>query len=71
MVQRQLNVAESEALVERLLQEKQTTPPAKRANYVIKDVRIFLNSIDRSLQIMRQAGIEAEMGRKTPGRGSY
>ena len=69
MVQRQLNVAESEALVERLLQEKQTTPPAKRANYVINDVRIFLNSIDRSLQIMRQAGIEAEMGRENTREG--
>lgn len=69
MVQRQLNVAESEALVERLLQEKQTTPPAKRANYVIKDVRIFLNSIDRSLQIMRQAGIAAEMGRENTREG--
>jgi len=64
IVPRQLNVAESEALVERLLQEKQVTPPFKRTNYVIKDVRLFLNSIDRSLQIMRQAGIEAEMGRE-------
>lgn len=69
MVQRQLNVAESEALVERLLQEKQMIPPAKRANYVIKDVRIFLNSIDRSLQIMRQAGIQAEMGRENTREG--
>lgn len=64
MVQRQLNVAQSEALVEKILQEKQVTPPPKRVNYIIKDVRIFLNSIDRSLQVMRQAGVAAKMGRE-------
>ena len=64
MVQRQLNVAQSEELVEKLLREKQVIPPQKRVSYIIKDVRIFLNSIDRSLQVMRQAGVAAKMGRE-------
>ena len=69
MVQRKLNVAQSEELVERLLREKQVTPPTRRINYVIKDVRIFLNSIDRSLQVMRQSGVAAKMGREDTDEG--
>ena len=69
MAKRRLNVAESEALVERILQEKQVTPPSKRTNYIIKDVRLFLNSIDRSLEIMRQAGIPAQLGRENTREG--
>ena len=59
-----LNVAQSEALIEKMLLEKEVTPPQKRVNYIIKDVRIFLNSIDRSMRLMRQAGVAAEMGRQ-------
>ena len=62
-----LNVAQSEALIEKMLREKEITPPQKRVNYIIKDVRIFLNSIDRSLRLMRQAGVAAEMGRQDTG----
>ena len=69
MVQRRLNVAQSEELVEKLLQKKQVTPPQKRRNYVIKDVRIFLNSIDHSLQIMRRSGVAAKMGREETDEG--
>ena len=64
IVSRQLNVAQTEELVDKILQEKQTAPPPKRPHYIIKDVRIFLNSIDRSLRTMRQAGVAAETARE-------
>ena len=44
MVRRQMNVAQAEAHVEKLLQEDRTTPPRGRSTYIIKDVRLFLNT---------------------------
>lgn len=63
MVSRRLNVAQSEQLVESLLQQQRVTPPSRRSTYVIKDVRLFLNSIDHSLALMRRSGVSADMGR--------
>lgn len=54
------NVAQTEQYVERRLQELQTTAPAGRRTYILKDVRLFLNSVDRGLRIVREAGVEAK-----------
>ena len=63
IVRRQLNVAQSETLVDAML--RSAAPPArKRPTYIIKDVRLFLNSIDHSLDVMRRSGVEADMGRQ-------
>lgn len=56
------NVAQTESYIERLLTE--TPAPQRSATYIIKDVRLFLNSIDRSLQVMRQSGVNADLGRR-------
>ena len=56
------NVAQTESYVERLLTEAPV--PQRPATYIIKDVRLFLNSIDRSLQVMRQSGVNADLGRR-------
>ena len=59
-----LTVAQTEAYIESLLTQRQTTPPPRRSNYIIKDVRLFLNSIRRSVQIMQQAGVDAQVSRE-------
>ena len=59
-----LNVAQTEAYIEGLLQEAQATPPPRRPSYIIKDVRLFLNSIRRSVEIMQQAGVDACVSRE-------
>lgn len=64
MVRRQMNVAQAEAHVEKLLQEDRTTPPRGRSTYIIKDVRLFLNSVDRGLHLMRQAEVDAGWDRR-------
>ena len=61
---RSLNVAQTESYIERLLAQAQVTPPQSRPTYIIKDVRLFLNSIDRSLQMIRQCGVDADLGRR-------
>nr|WP_325181863.1 ParB/RepB/Spo0J family partition protein [uncultured Oscillibacter sp.] len=54
------NVAQTEQYVERRLQELQAAAPAGRRTYILKDVRLFLNSVDRGLRIVREAGVEAK-----------
>ena len=54
------NVAQMEQHVERRLQELQAAAPAGRRTYILKDVRLFLNSVDRGLRIVREAGVEAK-----------
>jgi len=56
----QWNVARTEQYIDRRLQELQSAPPAGRRTYILKDVRLFLNSVDRGLRIVREAGVEAK-----------
>lgn len=64
VVARGLNVARTEALVEDMLTERRAAPPRQRPHYIIKDVRLFLNSVQRSVEVMRQGGIDAQLGRR-------
>lgn len=68
MVRRGMNVAQAEDYVEKLLQSDQVTPPRGRSTYIIKDVRLFLNSVDRGLHLMRQAGVDAGWNRQDTDR---
>lgn len=68
IVRRGMNVAQAEAYVEKLLQSAQVTPPRGRSTYIIKDVRLFLNSVNRGLHLMRQAGVDAGWDRQDTDR---
>ena len=59
-----LNVARTEQYIEKRLEELQTTPPQGRRTFILKDVRLFLNSVERGLQMVREAGIAAISGRE-------
>ncbi len=58
-----LTVAQTEALVDGTLMVK-SPAGRKRPTFVIKDVRLFLNTITRSLDIMRSAGVDAQCKRQ-------
>ncbi|NBI67080.1 ParB/RepB/Spo0J family partition protein [Pseudoflavonifractor sp. 60] len=63
VVEQSLTVAQTEALVDALL----TAAPVlskKRPTFIIKDVRIFLNTVTRSLDLMRSAGVNAQCSRE-------
>ena len=64
IVQRQYNVARTEEYIEELLEKNRRQPPQRRTTYVIKDVRLFLNSVERGLRLMQQAGVAACCGRQ-------
>ena len=55
---------QTEQYVERRLAALQTAPPAGRRTYIIKDVRLFLNSVDRGLRLIRDAGVDARTERE-------
>ena len=57
-------VAQAEQYVERRLSALQTTPPRRRKTFIMKDVRLFLNSLDRGLRLVRQAGVDAQAERR-------
>ena len=61
---RGLNVAQTEQYIDRLTAENRTEPPRRRPTYVIKDVRMFLNSVERGVRLMQSAGVGAEVGRR-------
>ena len=60
----QLNVAQTEQYIERRLAALQSTPPAGRRTFILKDVRLFLNSLDRGLRMVREAGVHADYDRQ-------
>ena len=56
-----LNVAQTDAYIDSLLSPSPEEKPKPRRAFVLKDVRIFLNSLTKSLDIMKQGGINAGM----------
>ncbi len=64
IAERSYNVAQTEAYVESLLHRTESTPPPRQPTYIIKDVRIFLNSIRRQLGVMQRAGVNAAVERE-------
>lgn len=67
MVSKQMNVSAAEAYVEELL----TAPPEeespealksrRKTMFVLKDVRVFLNTLAHGLDMMKQGGIDADL----------
>lgn len=64
MGEESMNVAAAEEYVESLLRNAQQTKPERRSIYIIKDVRLFLNSVKRSMDTMRLAGVDARCDRE-------
>lgn len=61
---KQLNVAQTEQYIEQRLTQLQSTPPKRRRTFILKDVRLFLNSLDRGLRMVREAGVDARTERQ-------
>ena len=64
IIRHHLNVAQTEQYIDKRLAQLQTTPPSGRRVFLLKDVRLFLNSLDRGLRLVREAGIGAESRRE-------
>ncbi len=65
-------MAATDAYVEALLTAAEESPPAPeeeekkepRRSFILKDVRVFLNSLTRNIAVMKQGGIDADLSRQ-------
>lgn len=58
VIEKELNVAQTEKLVEGRMEG--VRPKRRKPIVVVKDVRLFFNTVSHALQTMRQSGIQAE-----------
>lgn len=69
ILENDLTVAATDAYIDALLSpaEEEPPPPEKkerRRTFVLKDVRVFLNTLSRGVDLMKQGGIGADMRRE-------
>lgn len=62
IVDQSMTVAAAERYIDGLL-ERREPPPASgaRARFILKDVRVFLNSLRHSVELMRRGGVDVEV----------
>ncbi len=66
VIEKKLNVSQTEELVAVSAAAVSQGPPKKRAKrtFVAKDIRLFINTIDHAVDAMKTAGIEAQTERR-------
>lgn len=67
IIENGLNVAQTDAYMDKLLEPKEAEPepePKRRRAFILKDVRIFFNTLTRSIDMMKQGGIDAGVNRQ-------
>lgn len=64
IVKKSLNVAATDEFIDGYLQKKgKTKKSQKKPVYILKDVRFFLNTVSRGMNIMQLSGINVKYGR--------
>ena len=63
VVEQGFTVARTEEYIEQLLHPT-PHPPRKKPAFILKDVRLFLNSVTRGLSMMKSAGVDAACDRQ-------
>lgn len=65
IIEHELNVNRTEQYIDKLLTEQEMRAPAKgRLRMLLKDVRLFLNTIDRAVGTMQSCGVKADVQRE-------
>lgn len=69
IIAQNLNVAQTEELVDKILYDAAVPEESKKGSrkIVIRDVRIFINTINKAVNTMQQAGIDAVCNHKDSG----
>ena len=66
IIEKDMTVAAAESYIDALLAQKETGEESAegKRSFVMRDLRLFLNSVTRSLELMRQGGVAADMQRR-------
>jgi ParB family chromosome partitioning protein len=59
-----LTVAATDSYIDRLLSQSAPPHPAGHTRFVLKDVRVFLNSLAHSVELMRQGGVDVAVDKQ-------
>lgn len=59
-----LNVAATDSYIDSLLSTEENDKPEPKRTFIMKDVRVFVNTILHGLDLMKQGGIDAGMHRE-------
>lgn len=68
VIDKNYNVQMTDKLIDRLLEEEKGAEKQKKT-YLIKDIRIFSNTIKQAVEVMKQSGVKAAA--KRSDRGEY
>ena len=67
IIKGEMNVARTEAYIDTYIQRKSEPQPEAhhpdRSLYIIKDIRIFINSVNRGMELLKHSGINASCTR--------
>jgi len=67
IIDQRMNVAQTEDYIDKLTcitrDPEPAEPPRRKSLFVMKDLRLFLNSLNHSLDVMRQGGVSADLVR--------
>lgn len=61
IIEHELNVSRSEQYIDKLLTEPNEKEHERHMTRFIKDVRFFLNTLDKAVNVMQQAGLDAKV----------
>ena len=67
MLEKGMNVSAAERYVDELLTDRPAPPadkPRAKKTFVMKDLRVFLNTLSHSVELMKQGGIGAQLHRE-------
>ena len=65
IIDRNMTGAAAESYIDALLAEKRASEAAEgKRTFVMRDLRLFLNSVTRSLELMKQGGVAADMEKR-------
>lgn len=61
IIEASLNVSQTEAYIDKILSEEKRRRSYKRRSAVFKDLKLFFNTVDKAIEVIRLAGVEAEV----------
>lgn len=64
IAERGLNVSKTEQVIESFLSKKAREESIRRRSAVFRDIRLFMNTVNKAVEVMKLAGVEADT-RKT------
>lgn len=64
IVEKNMSVAAAESYIDALLAQEREEKEEGKRTFVMKDLRLFLNSVTRSVELMKQGGVAAGMEKR-------